>query len=153
MIMKQLFDLRKGVDFIGVTCVFLCHDGKGNFLMHKRSKNCRDEIGRWDTGSGSMEFGETPEQAVRREIKEEYCVTAKNLRFCGVRNALRTHNGTKTHWVALLYVVQVDPKKVKIGEPDKMDEICWFRTDKLPRPIHSAFRDQLKIMRQSGMKL
>ena len=39
-------DLKRGVNFIGVTCVFVCHDGKGRFLLHKRSKNCRDEQGR-----------------------------------------------------------------------------------------------------------
>ena len=33
--MKKAFDLRKGVDFIGVTCVFYCHDGQGNLLLPK----------------------------------------------------------------------------------------------------------------------
>lgn len=46
--MKAKKDLQRGIDFIGITCVFYCHDGQGNFLMHKRSKNCRDEIG-WFT--------------------------------------------------------------------------------------------------------
>ena len=151
--MKKSFDLKKGVDFIGVTCVFLCHDGKGNFLMHKRSSNCRDEVGRWDTGSGSMEFGETPEEAVTREIEEEYCVKPKKLKFCGVRNALRMNGDTKTHWIALLYVAEVNPKKVKIGEPDKMEELNWFRANKLPRPLHTAFSDQLRIIRKSGFKI
>lgn len=151
--MKKSFDLRKGVDFIGVTCVFLCHDGKGNFLMHKRSNKCRDEIGHWDTGSGSMEFGETPEEGVTREIIEECCVKPKKLQFCGVRNALRKNGATNTHWIAFLFVVQVDPKKVKIGEPDKMEELAWFRSSKLPKPLHSAFRDQLKIIKKSGFKI
>ncbi len=69
-------DLKKGVDFIGITCVFYCHDGKGKLLLHKRSKNCRDEVGRWHVGGGSMEFGEDFEETVKREIKEEYCTDA-----------------------------------------------------------------------------
>lgn len=40
----------KGIDYIGITCIFFCHDGNGKILMHKRSKNCRDEIGNWDIG-------------------------------------------------------------------------------------------------------
>lgn len=151
--MKKSFDLKKGVDFIGVTCVFFCHDGKGNLLMHKRSNKCRDEIGRWDTGSGSLEFGETPEQGVIREIQEEYCVKAKKLQFFGARNVLRKNGATNTHWIAFLFVAQVDPKKVKIGEPDKMEELAWFRSSKLPKPLHSAFRDQLKIIKKSGFKI
>lgn len=121
--------------------------------MHKRSSNCRDEIGRWDTGSGSMEFGETPEQAVTREIMEEYCVQPKKLQFCGVRNALRKNGVVKTHWVALLFVAQVDSKKVQIGEPDKMEELGWFRMNKLPKPLHSAFLDQMKIINKFGVKI
>ncbi|MDP2838027.1 MAG: NUDIX domain-containing protein [Candidatus Moranbacteria bacterium] len=152
--MKKSFDLKKGVDFIGVTCVFLCHDGQGNFLMHRRSKNCRDEIGKWDTGSGSMEFGETPEQAVTREIEEEYCVKPKKLQFAGIRNALRVNQHQEpTHWVALLFVAQVDSKKVRIGEPDKMEELRWFRMNELPKPLHSAFHDQVKTIKKFGVEI
>jgi 8-oxo-dGTP diphosphatase len=151
--MKKSLDLKKGVDFIGVTCVFYCHDGKGNVLMHKRSKNCRDEIGRWDTGSGSMEFGETPEQCVTREIQEEYCVKPKKIQLCGVRNVLRMNGETKTHWIAFLFLAHVDPKRVAIGESEKMEELSWFSLKKLPKPLHSAFRDQLKIIRKFGVKL
>lgn len=64
--------LRKGIDFIGVTCVFYCHDGKGNFLLHQRSENCKDEQGRWDCGGGGLEVGEEFEDGVKREIMEEY---------------------------------------------------------------------------------
>ncbi|MBI2052790.1 MAG: NUDIX domain-containing protein [Candidatus Ryanbacteria bacterium] len=93
---NQSIDSRKGVDFIGVTCVFFCHDGDGRLLMHKRSRNCRDEKGRWDCGSGSMEFGENFEEAVRREIKEEYHVEPEDLKFCGVTNVIRNNKGEKT---------------------------------------------------------
>lgn len=51
-------DVKRGVDCIGVTCIFLCHDGNKRVLLHKRSVNCRDEHGRWDCGGGALEFGE-----------------------------------------------------------------------------------------------
>lgn len=51
--------MRQGFDYIGVTTVFYCHDGKGNLLLHKRSQTCRDEKGRWDCGGGALKFGET----------------------------------------------------------------------------------------------
>ncbi len=43
---------KRGIDYIGVNCVFWCHDGKGNVLFHKRSKNCRDEQGTWTPAAG-----------------------------------------------------------------------------------------------------
>lgn len=37
--------MKKGEDFTGITIVFLCHDGEGNFLLAKRGAQCRDENG------------------------------------------------------------------------------------------------------------
>ncbi|MGC9611191.1 MAG: NUDIX domain-containing protein [Minisyncoccia bacterium] len=146
-------DLKKGVDHIGVTCVFFCHDGKGNLLMQKRSQECRDERRRWDCGSGSMEFGETFEETVKREIKEEYCVEAKNLKFCGVRNVLRKNGKINTHWVALIFAAKVNPKKAKIGEKRKIEEIGLFPAKKLPKPQHSMLKKHLATVRRTGVKI
>ncbi len=146
-------DLRRGIDHIGVTCVFFCHDGNGNILLHKRSKHCRDEQGRWDCGSGSMEFGETFEQTALREIKEEYRVVPKELEFCGVTNVLRKNGKTHTHWVAIIFAALVDPKRVKIGEPKKMDAIGWFRMNRLPKPLHSMFMKHLGFIKKAGIKI
>lgn len=136
--MKTKKDLQRGVDYIGITCVFYCHDGKGNFLMHKRSKNCRDEIGNWDLGGGSMEFGETFEEAALREIKEEYCCDVLELEYLGAYNALRRHRNKPTHWVAMLFAAKVDPNQAQIGEPDYMDEMGWFTKDTMPEPLHTG---------------
>jgi ADP-ribose pyrophosphatase YjhB (NUDIX family) len=45
--------------------------------------NCRDEQGMWDGGGGGLKFGEKIEDAVVREIKEEYCATPKKIEFLG----------------------------------------------------------------------
>lgn len=150
---SKILDARRGVDFIGVTCVFVCHDAKGNLLLHRRSSRCRDEQGRWDTGGGSLEFGETFEEAVRREIREEYCVIANNLKQICFFNVLRMNGKVRTHWVKVLFTAQVDPKKVKIGELDKMDEIGWFPIENLPKPMHSETMRNLKMIRKAGVKI
>lgn len=150
---KKLLDLRKGVDFIGVTCSFYCHDGQGNILMHKRSRKCRDEWGAWDGGSGSMEFGETFEETVRREIMEEYCVRPTKLVLCSFKNVLRTKGRVKTHWVAGVFVARVNPKHVRIGEPEKMDDIGWFPINRLPKRLHSQTKRDIAIIKQSGVKI
>ncbi|MDP3985651.1 MAG: NUDIX domain-containing protein [bacterium] len=140
-------DLKRGVDYIGVCCVFVCHDGNGRIVMHKRSARCRDEHGRWDCGGGSMEFGESFEDAVRREVREEYGTDIVQLNYAGVRSVVRDNNGTPTHWVAVVFAAQVRPELVRIGEPEKMDDLGWFTPDQLPTPLHSKFLDHFPLTR------
>ena len=141
--------MKQGLDYIGVTCVFYCHDGKGNLLLHKRSNKCRDEKGRWDCGGGAMKVGETFEQTVRREVKEEYCTVVKKLQLAGVSNVLRKQQGKLTHWIAVLFAAQVNPEKVKIGDPEKMEKIGRFKPNKLPKPLHSMFLTHLKYVKET----
>ncbi len=130
--------MRQGVDYVGVGVVFFCHDGKGNFVMSKRSKNTRDEHGRWDPGGGGIEFGEKIEDALRREIKEEYCTDVINFDFLGFRDVHRVdEKGNKTHWVILDFKVLIDKNKVKNGVPRQHEAIGWFKLNKLPNPVHS----------------
>lgn len=132
-------DKFRGVKFIGVCVVFYCHDGKGNLLMHKRSKNCRDEVGKWDVGGGSVEFGESFEEAVRREVKEEYGLDILKLNHAATTSVLRENNGIATHWVAAIFDVLIDPDKAIIGDPEKMENLEIFPFDKIPSPRHSQF--------------
>ena len=91
-------DARRGIDFIGVAGGFICHDGKGKFLLHKRSENCRDEQGTWDNGGGAQEFGQDIEETIRREIKEEHGVEVHDMQFLNVRDSHRQlADGTPTH--------------------------------------------------------
>ena len=129
--------MKKGEDYIGVCVVYLCHDGRGNFLFAKRRDTCRDEHGRWDCGGGGVEFGDTTENTLRQEILEEYSTNIITSEFLGFRDVHREHNGKKTHWVTLDFKVLVDREKVKNGEPEKFEVLEWFRLDALPAPLHS----------------
>jgi len=141
---------HRGIDFIGVTVTFVVHDGEGNFLLQKRSQNTRDEQGRWDVGGGALEFGEDWNDAVIREVEEEIGVKPININFLEAFNALRKHEGKDTHWVALVHAVKVDPGKVRINEPHKIDEIDWFTLDKLPSPLHSKINESLQAAKKAG---
>ncbi len=125
--------MKKGIDYTGITVVFFCHDGQGNFLLAKRSTSCRDEHGRWDPGGGALEVGYSVEETLRKEIFEEYGTSVIDLEFLGYRDVHRE----KTHWIALDFKVRVDRIKVKNNEPHKFDEIGWFKLDNLPQPLHS----------------
>lgn len=131
--------MKQGVDHIGVCVVYFCHDGKGNVLMGKRTSNSRDEHGRWDIGGGGVEFGDSVEHTLRKEILEEYNVKVLKTEFLGFRDVKREHEGKPTHWIALDFKVLVDPSTTKNNEPHKMEEVKWFPFNQMPEPQHSQF--------------
>ena len=137
--------MQKGVDYPGVSIVFWCHDGKGQYLLHRRGPRARDENGKWDCGGGSLEIHENVLDCLRKEIKEEYCAEAKEIEFLGYTDSHREHKGQRVHWVALAFRVLVDPGVVQIGEPDKFDDIGWFSLDKLPSPLHPTVTEEVKV--------
>lgn len=139
--------MRKGIDYIGVTVGFLCHDGEGNYLLQKRSVNCRDEHGTWDGGGGSVELHDTVENTLRKEIREELCAEVLEYEFLGYRDAHREHGGDKTHWISLDFKVRLDRNEVRNGEPHKFDEIRWFKLDEFPTPLHSQLPASLEQYR------
>ncbi|OHA04225.1 MAG: hypothetical protein A3J58_00630 [Candidatus Sungbacteria bacterium RIFCSPHIGHO2_02_FULL_52_23] len=129
--------MHKGKDYIGVGVTFYCHDGTGRFVMGKRSVNARDEHGMWDLGGGGVEFGESAEDAVRREILEEYGAEMRACEFLGYMDVHREQAGAPTHWISLAFKVLVDPTQIHNAEPDKCDEVRWFTLNDLPDDIHS----------------
>ena len=128
-----------------VSCVFVCHDGNGRIVLARRGTGARDEPGTWDTGAGALEHGESFEAAVAREVREEYSADALEVATIGVRNILR--RSPVSHWVAVVFAVEVDPTQVLLGEPHKFDALDWFSLDDLPQPQHSQLADTLALFR------
>lgn len=137
--------MKKGIDFTGVAVVYFCHDGQGNFIMSKRNNNARDEHGRWDIGGGALEFTDTVENTLKKEIKEEYGTDVLSYEFLGFRDVHRELDGKPNHWIALDFKVLIDPKKVKNGEPNKFDDVKFFTFATMPSKIHSQLPTFLKL--------
>jgi ADP-ribose pyrophosphatase YjhB (NUDIX family) len=127
-----------------ISCVFVCRDDDGRILLARRSPGARDEPGAWDCGAGALEFGETFEAAVTREVREEYAAEPREIVQLGVRNVIR--DDPPSHWVAVVFAVRVDPAAVAIGEPHKFDALGWFTPDTLPAPLHSQLPGTLALL-------
>lgn len=130
--------LKPGKDYTGISTSFYCHDGNGLFVMHKRSNKCRDEQGAWDFGGGRLEFGEDPKEGVLREVYEEYGVTGKIIKQLPAHSIIRNHQGTKTHWLTIPFLIKVDISKIINADPEKIAEIEFFNLDQLPQPLHQG---------------
>jgi 8-oxo-dGTP diphosphatase len=142
---------QRGKQFIGVGAVALIHDGKGNLLLQKRGEQARDEQGKWDLCGGAIEFGDTIEQTIKRELMEELCTTPLKIEFLTVYDAFREIDNQPTHWVSIIYAVEVDRSAVNIGEPHKIAELGWFTSKNLPSPLHSQFQKSYEPALQAGI--
>lgn len=132
--------MTPGIDYTGISVSFFCHDGAGNFVLTKRSEQCRDEHNTWEVGGGKLEYGEHPRDAVLREIHEEYGVPGVIEKELPPVSLLREHQGAKTHWITFPFVVRVPRGEVIRGDPIAMVEIGWFRMNNLPQPLHSGLK-------------
>lgn len=130
--------MKKGIDYTGIAVVPILHDGQGNYLFGLRTDKCKDEQWRWDAlGPGGLEYGETIEEGIIREVREEAGTTPFNIEFLGIREVFKNSEGDTVHWLSLDYRAQVDPEKVKINEPEKFSEITWCPIGAVPQPQHS----------------
>lgn len=150
-IASEEVDFRRGIDHIGVSVSAVIHDGKGKILLMKRGPKARDEQGRWDICGGAIEFGEAMDDALEREIMEELCLKPLKIEFLVAYDAHREFDGVKTHWISISHAAQVDPVKVKIGEPGKISEIKWFNARNLPSNLHSQFPKALAAAKEAGI--
>lgn len=141
--------MQTGVDHIGVNVTYFCHDGAGNVVMQKRGAGARDENHRWDIGGGAVEFGQTVTAALYDEVKEEYCADIREYTFLGYRDVHRDTAGVLTHWLALDFMVRVDPTQVTNGEPHKFEEVAWFPVADMPENVHSQLPHFLALYKDT----
>ncbi|HVQ43935.1 MAG TPA: NUDIX domain-containing protein [Candidatus Saccharimonadia bacterium] len=137
---------KPGIDYIGVAAGAMIFNHNGELFLAKRSQNVKNERGCWETPGGGVEFGETLEEAARREILEEYGVEIEIVDTFPAVDHLIPAEGQ--HWVAVTFLATLKPdREPRIMEPEKCDEIGWFALDALPTPLSIITQVDLRLYR------
>lgn len=111
------------------TAVFVWRDGK--FLMSRRQGS--HGSGTWCVPGGHLEFGESLEDCVRRETREETGMKITNVRFLAVTNDIfETEN---KHYITVWMEADWQANEPAITEPDKFSDQGWFDFQSLPEPL------------------
>jgi len=109
----------------------LVRDGEGRILLQRRSDN-----GRWNLPAGAVDPGESPADAVVREVREETGLAVRPTRVAGVfggRDGFRHRypNGDEVEFTAIVVECEVVGGTLG-GDDDETAELGWFRLDDRP---------------------
>ncbi len=138
---------KKGKDYIGVGVGAVIFNKQGEFLLLKRGKASKNEIGLWGFPGGAVEFGETIAETIKREVKEELLINIKPLKLLTPINHIIKKE--KQHWIAVPYICQLTSGKLKITEPDKCEDVGWFSIEEASRfKLSLVAREVLKEIRE-----
>ena len=105
-----------------VVAALIMKDGK--ILIAKRSTGNKDVIGKWEFPGGKVEENETEEQAIEREIKDEFDILVKAEKF--VTNVI---SKDKDRQIDLrLYLCKYIDGKIKLNDHS---DYKWVHKDEI----------------------
>lgn len=115
-------------------------NGDRKLLLSKRT--IEPFLGWWDLVGGYMSGGETPEEALKREIKEELGVDCKSLKLLDFFPGVGSYKNYEYPVISIGYLVELDSEKFKLDQSE-VGEVKWFSEDELPL---IAFDSNVKII-------
>lgn len=138
--MNQEFKIGK--DYIGIGVFALILNNERQILLARsvRTDKTSAEYEKWwKMPGGTVEFGETIEEALIREIKEETDLEIKINQFLGYDDYIKNNK----HWIALNFLVYSESTNFKNNEPHKHPDMRWFLKNEIPENMSPFCRKYL----------
>ncbi len=140
--------MKPGIDYIGVGCGALIFNDQGQMLLMQRAKGAANEPGFWAKPGGAIEFEETAEQAIKREIKEELNI---DIEIIGWLPHVDHKTAEGQHWVAINFVAKVVGGELTNMEPHKCDAVEWFDFDALPEKLNQVTTEPIEQYKKGNV--
>lgn len=119
---------------------------KGRVLLVRRGK--APALGQWAIPGGSVELGESLQQAVEREIREETGLSVRAGEVCHVFEAVNRDEGGRVRFHYVIIDLMADYLS---GEPvpaSDVTEAAWLSAEELEkRPVNAS---TLELLRKLG---
>lgn len=119
---------------VGVVAVVF--DAQGRILLFKHTYRKFD----WGLPAGGLEFGEAPEEAVRREFLEESGIQIE------VGRLLMAISAKEGHHISLIYLCRI--LEGEFRESLEISEVRYFETERLPAMLF-AEKEMIRNIKDS----
>lgn len=123
--------------------IFLEH---GKILLVKQNKY--PFFGSWVMPGGHVEYGETVEKAIKREMKEEVGVSVKIKKLFGVYSDPK--RDPRYHTASVVYLLERRKGKIRLSK--EASEFKYFSLNDLPKKIGFDHRKILDNLRKLHKK-
>jgi 8-oxo-dGTP diphosphatase len=133
--------MKRGIDYIGVGVGAVIINDQGKLFLSKRGPLSKNERGLWEFPGGSVEFGETLANALKREMLEEYGIQIEVGELLDIVDHILPEE--KQHWVSPTFICHIIQGEPAILEPGKCSQIGWFAPDEIPSNLSQISHENL----------
>ena len=112
--------------------VFAVIEREGRYLLARRR-----DIGWWNLAGGGLEFGESVEEGLAREVREEIGATITVERLIGVYSKPRKNE------IVLAFLCRLTDDSPAPGLSDEVSEVAWFLPNEFPPDVLPKHRQRL----------
>ncbi len=123
---------------IGLGTQIVIKNEKNEILLFKRGKEFG--FGEWELPGGHLEFGETFEQCIIRECKEELGIVAINIKLISVAPNMKQGN----HYIVFGFFTDQFTGTPTNKEPQYNTDLQWFPINNLPNNLFIASQDTIR---------
>ncbi|MBO0797908.1 MAG: NUDIX domain-containing protein [Blastocatellia bacterium] len=123
---------------------------RGRVLLGRRRGS--HGAGYYAAPGGHLEFGESFEEAARREVREETGLEIADLRLLSVGNYVFKRDDSERHYVDVDFVCEAPSGDPQLKEPEKCHGWDWYDIEDLPQPLFIVTRRMIDSL-LSGVTL
>jgi len=114
-------------------------------LLCRLSQRVMKSAGHWTLPGGGLDFGESPEDAMVREFREETGLIVKTGSLVTIDTLSDEVNGTRFHSIRIIYQAHYLEGELKFEDEGTTDACEWFSEAE-------AHRQTLVGLAQAGLK-
>jgi len=130
----ELVDKRIITEVKGIVCC------RGRILILKRSEFETAGAGEWEFPGGRIKFGESPENALEREVYEE---TGLNVKVRQITHASSFVMSPEKHLVVIVYICTANHDLVSLST--EHGDYMWVRPEKLVESVSDNIKSDVAL--------